>query len=148
MLKMEYLDHFSSPKSLLLKFFLNLFIRFFWNYTWWKPLKINQSAFLPKLTQNQYFRTFLVICSLDFSQIVPGDRQQKVGKSDYFGFLRRIHTMLKMEYLDHFLAPNPYVWSFLILFIRFFWNYIWWKALKTFSFRVQPISAQFCFHFT
>ena len=37
---------FLSPKSTLLKFSLNLFIRCFWNYTWWQTLKMSKSGCL------------------------------------------------------------------------------------------------------
>ena len=41
--------------------------------------------------QTQHFFTFLYICSLDFSEIRPDDRDQKVGKSAGSKCLRKIH---------------------------------------------------------
>ena len=72
---------FFCPKPTYLKFSLNLFIRFFWNYNWWQPLK--------------------------------------VGRSDCFGFWRKICTLLKIWYMVQLLESgfhNCYLFSF---FLRF-----------------------------
>ena len=58
---------------------------------------------MPKMEYKRHFRAqikhfcaFLQICLLDFYEFLPGDRHFRVSKSDGFGFLRKIHIMLKM----------------------------------------------------
>ena len=46
---------FLTPKSILYKFSLNLFIRFFWNCTWWQALKSGVKWLLWIYTSNHMF---------------------------------------------------------------------------------------------
>ena len=46
---------FSGTKSKLLNFFVNLFIRFFWNCTWWQALKSGQKWQFWIIMERSYY---------------------------------------------------------------------------------------------
>ena len=53
-----------------------------------------------------------------FSEIVPDEKNQKVGKSDGFGFSGKIIILPKMREADHFLPKTALLNFFLNLFIN------------------------------
>ena len=88
-----------------------------------------------KLAIFGHLQTFLYIYPLDFSEIVPDEKNWKLGKSDSFVFSRKIFIVPKIKEGVTFRSKINTTELFSMV-IRFFWKFIWWQALKIgFSFK-------------
>ena len=101
---------FLGLKLLYFNFSLILFIRFFWNFTWWQALKSGWK--------------WLFLNNENISYVQNGENSL---------FLSPKPTLLNF-FLN---LPNWFLNTFKFLFkvkfikfITFFWNYIQWQALK------------------
>ena len=103
---------FLSPKSALLKFSQNLFIRCFWNYTWWQTLKMSKRSCL-NFEENLHFciknaktQKFHEICSLVSSKILYPDRHVNGTKVTVPSFLMKTLIIPKELFFGHFQVQN------------------------------------------
>ena len=64
-----------------------------------------------------------------------------MGKSDKFGFLRKILVITKVGEMVYFGTQNQPIWAFLLFFsLDRLWSCTWWHCL-TYSFLMHPFST-------